>query len=107
MLRQPALAKHEICPYCAIIGAADSTGWLVTERDDALPPVGKRGTAVAYYRIYFLDLAGHITAATEAHCKSDEEVISRSAETIGKSADAEIWQEARLIGRLSQLRTSS
>lgn len=60
---------------------------------------------MAYYRIYLLDAQGRITSGIDADCESDATAITRASEAIGTAPDAEIWQQARLVGRLSQLMT--
>lgn len=55
------------------------------------------------YRIYLLNESNRIVSVTTAECASDGEVITRASQALGRSADAEIWEGGRLLGKLSQL----
>ena len=61
------------------------------------------GGVVQYYRIYLLNESDRIVSVTTAECASDVEVIERALQVVGHSADAEIWEGGRLLGKLSQL----
>jgi hypothetical protein len=57
---------------------------------------------MAYYRVYFLDVRGHITDAADGDLSSDGQAYALAESLIGSRPDAEIWQEKRLVGRLSR-----
>lgn len=56
---------------------------------------------MADYRIFFLGPDGHIVGVDIVHCQSDFEAMA-VAGTAGRSdGAAEIWQNARMVGRIN------
>ena len=56
---------------------------------------------MALYRIYLLDVSDHFRAAQDAMCETDQEAFAYASHLIGSHAGVEIWEQARLVGRLS------
>jgi hypothetical protein len=58
-------------------------------------------TAMADYRCYFVDSLNKIHSATELHCAEDAEAMLQ-ADALARSRclSAEIWNGARLVGRV-------
>ena len=60
------------------------------------------GAVLTSYRIYKLNPNGHILAGSDADCASDEAAFARARTILGGNVAAEIWQGARLVGRLER-----
>jgi hypothetical protein len=56
------------------------------------------------YHIYLLDLDGLIERRVDAVCNSDEEVTAFVKEILNRGRTAEVWESARLLGRVTSLR---
>jgi hypothetical protein len=58
-----------------------------------------KGVGMLEYRIYMLDHYGHIFRAEDFRCNSDEQAMIKALELSG-GATVEIWQYARVVGRI-------
>ena len=53
-----------------------------------------------YYRIYRVSQSNQIKAGFDVTCKSDGEALAVARHLAGPEPEAEIWQAARLVGRV-------
>lgn len=53
------------------------------------------------YRVYQLDENARIVARHEVSCDSDEAAQSAAAKLVPPGTQAEVWEGARLLGRVS------
>jgi hypothetical protein len=58
------------------------------------------GEVMALYRFYWFGPDGHIKAAENRDCASDEEAQAEALEMIGDYATMEVWLGARCVARL-------
>jgi hypothetical protein len=57
---------------------------------------------VRSYRIYPLNIAGHIAAfGSNIDCVNDREACALAQEMLGGDGYAEVWQGARYVGQVS------
>ena len=56
------------------------------------------------YRLYFLDGQGRITRAVDVDCGGDAQALEK-AEGLTKGQPGELWQRARLVGKVGVVRT--
>ncbi len=62
---------------------------------------------MANYRCYFLNRLNRIQAALTLECAEDAEAVLKASELArAQSLIIEIWNGARLVGRLPQMGTS-
>ena len=61
---------------------------------------------MAHYRIYELDRAGYIVDAADCDCSNDEEACLAASDTIRAGEQAEVWQGARVVRRVTGIRAS-
>ena len=61
---------------------------------------------MASYRVYFIDDHGHIRSARERECETDAEALA-FAEQVAEGQSVEIWNRARLVGRIEARRRSA
>jgi hypothetical protein len=54
------------------------------------------------YRLYFLDPLGHIRAAKDFECPSDNEAVA-TAEQYRDKCDLELWHMDRVVAALPKL----
>ena len=52
------------------------------------------------YRLYLMSGDGHILRAVELTCENDSEALEQ-AEGLAQGQAAELWNQARLVGRLT------
>lgn len=57
------------------------------------------------YRIYFLNAQGRITRALELSCAGDAEAMEEAA-VHADGYDIELWERARLVGRIAKTESS-
>jgi hypothetical protein len=57
---------------------------------------------VPHYRLYYLDLAGHIVDAADLDCEDDEHAL-REVERRRDGRAMELWRRAVLLGRFEPL----
>jgi len=55
---------------------------------------------VTYYRIYLFDEHDHFLAAKNVLYETDQEAFAHAASLVGNHSGTEIWDHARLVGRL-------
>jgi hypothetical protein len=58
---------------------------------------------MAEYRAYILDAANHITLAHVVDASDDGDALVK-AKGLGKHNVIEVWQSARIVGRITSLR---
>ena len=56
---------------------------------------------MADYRIYCLDISGHINLADWIDADSDEEAIRKARELKPEAHRCEVWEKSRLVGKLN------
>ena len=69
---------------------------------DALHAV-PRGIIVAHYRIYQLDIAGHIISGADFEGTTHREAFVAAIAALQPGKNAEVWQGARLVGSVRVL----
>jgi hypothetical protein len=62
---------------------------------------------MALYRFYWFGSDGHIKAAENRDCASDEEAQAKALEMIAEHATLEVWLGARCVARLTGLDPSN
>jgi hypothetical protein len=62
---------------------------------------------MALYRFYWFGSDGHIKAAENRDCTSDEEAQAEALEMIGDYATLEVWLAARCVARLTARETGN
>jgi hypothetical protein len=55
------------------------------------------------YRLYVLDRLGHIVRGLDFKSDSDDQALALARE-LSEGADAEVWQFARVVGKVSGYR---
>ena len=58
---------------------------------------------MAHYRIYKLDIAGHIISGADFEGATDREALLAVVGMLRPGTDAEVWQGERLVGRIGLL----
>jgi hypothetical protein len=71
-----------------------------SEAEGSCTPLTSDGGVMALYRFYWFGIDGHIKAAENRDCASDEEAHSEALEVIGDYATMEVWLGARCVARL-------
>jgi hypothetical protein len=63
--------------------------------------VDRQETLVPDYRIYYIGQNGRINAAETIDCETDMEALAKAAEILNGHPAIEVWQRARIVGKLT------
>jgi hypothetical protein len=55
---------------------------------------------MAHYRIYLVNGDNHFIDADVVACPTDDDALARAAELVSNECGTEVWNLARLVGRL-------
>ena len=53
---------------------------------------------MSHYRIYIMDQSGHIRAASDHECETDDEALNAGEALVADGGEAEVWQATRRVG---------
>jgi hypothetical protein len=85
-------------------GALD---WIALLQTQCRAVLGEGKTAMADYRCYLVNNLDQIQSATELQCEEDSEaMLQAGALAQAQSLIVEIWNGARLVGRVPRAETS-
>ena len=57
---------------------------------------------MAFYRMYFIDAAGHFVRADDGIFDNDADALAEAAAKLGSYPAIEVWTGARLVGKVRE-----
>jgi hypothetical protein len=101
-------AKHRCRPPARSYSSAvhDALDWIGPLQTPCRAVLGEGKTAMADYRCYLVNNLDQIQSATEMQCAEDSEaMLQAGALAQTQSLTVEIWNGARLVGRVPRAET--